>query len=286
MPATSAEIGTSVDVGGIATNHHDVGAGPPVVLLHGSGPGVSAWANWRPTLPALADAGRRALAPDLLGFGHTATPAQAAFTVDAWIAHLIGYLDAVEVGRTDLIGNSFGGALALHLAVRHPDRVGRVVLMGSVGTRFTITTALDAVWGYDPDRDDMGALLRLFAYDRTRLTDELVASRHAAATRPAVAAAWRAMFPAPRQEGVDRLAVDDAALRQLPHEVLLIHGRDDVVIPLSSSLHLLDQLPLADLHVLAACGHWVQIEARDRFNRLVVDFLEHGLDGAAPGPTG
>ncbi len=272
----TGELGTTIDVAGLATNHHDIGQGPPVLLLHGSGPGVSAWANWRFTIPVLAEAGRRALAPDLVGFGFTDRPDGVAWTVETWMGHLVGYLDAVGLDRVDVVGNSFGGALALHLAVTHPDRVGRLVLMGSVGTRFPITPALDAVWGYDPETDDMGELLRLFAHDHSRLTPELIASRHGAAARPAVAESWRAMFPAPRQEGVDRLAIDDARVAEIDHDVLLVHGRDDVVIPLATSLHLLELLPHADLHVMGECGHWVQIESKDRFNRLVVDFLTHG----------
>lgn len=275
----TSEVGVSIDVVGTATNYHDVGEGPPVVLLHGSGPGVSAWANWQTTMPALAAAGRRVLAPDLVGFGYTTTSGKPGFTVDTWLDHLTGFLDVLGLDRVDVVGNSFGGAVALHLAARHPNRVGRLVLMGSVGAPFELTPALDAVWGYDPETDDMAALLRLFAYDRSRLTDELVASRHAAAARPRVADSWRAMFPAPRQEGIDRLALDETALQGIGNDTLLVHGRDDEVIPLSSSLHLLDKLPRADLHVMAACGHWVQIEAGDRFNRLVADFLDHGLAG-------
>lgn len=274
--AADSEVGTTIDVAGIATNHHDLGGGPPVVLLHGSGPGVSAWANWRLTMPALAEAGRRVLAPDLVGFGFTDRPDDVAWTVETWLDHLVGYLDVLGVDRVDVVGNSFGGAIALHLASEYPERVGKLVLMGSVGTQFAITPALEAVWGYEPETGDMGQLLRLFAHDHSRLTPELIASRQAAAARPAVAESWRAMFPAPRQEGVDRLALDRATVSTITHDVLLVHGRDDVVIPLSSSLQLLQWLPHADLHVMGECGHWVQIESKDRFNRLVADFLELG----------
>lgn len=108
MSSTTAEIGGFVDVEGIATNHHDEGGGPPVVLLHGSGPGVSAWANWRLTIPALAAAGRRVLAPDLLGFGYTTSPPDTEYTLENWLAHLVAYLDALDLDRMDLVGTALG----------------------------------------------------------------------------------------------------------------------------------------------------------------------------------
>lgn len=276
-PPGGDEVGGTVSAGGVATNHHDLGSGPPVLFLHGSGPGVSAWANWRFTLPALAPR-FRVLAPDLLGFGFTEVPEEVTFTPTAWLEHLVDYLDALDIGPVHVVGNSFGGALALHLATRHPQRVERLVLMGSAGTPFTITDGLDQVWGYHPSHGGMRQLLERFVYDRTRVTDDLAELRHAAASRPAVTASYAAMFPAPRQRHVDALAVDDGALASLTHETLVVHGRDDEIIPLSASLRLHELITASDLHVFGRCGHWVQIEARRRFNSLVEAFLSEGLE--------
>ncbi len=266
------EVGEVVDVAGVATNHHDVGSGPPVLLVHGSGPGVSAWANWRLTLPALAPR-FRVLAPDLLGFGHTAGAPGRRHDLDAWTAHLVGFLDALDLERVSVVGNSFGGALALSLATRHPHRVERLALMGSVGVRFELTEALDAVWGFDPARDDMRELLSLFAHDASRVDDGLARLRLAAATRPGVHEAYRSMFPAPRQSGVDALTLPEEDIRALRHRTLVVHGRDDRVIPLETSLRLHRLIDDSRLHVFGRCGHWAQIEHADAFNRLLADFL-------------
>ena len=272
------EIGETVSVGGVATNHHDHGAGSPVLLLHGSGPGVSAWANWRFTISALAPR-FRVLAPDLLGFGFTEVPADVEYTPAAWLDHLVAYLDALEVGPVHVVGNSFGGALALRLATRYPERVRRLVLMGSAGTPFEITDGLDEVWSYHPSQGGMRTLLEQFVYDGSRITDDLAELRHAAASRPQVTASYAAMFPAPRQRHVDALAVEQDELASMRHETLVLHGRDDTVIPLSASLRLHELIVASDLHVFGRCGHWVQIEAKDRFNALVDRFLTEGLEG-------
>lgn len=266
------EIGESIDVDGIRTNYHDVGTGPPVVLVHGSGPGVSAWANWRITLPALA-ARHRVLAPDVLGFGYTERPAGVTYDLDTWTDHLVGFLDALGLERVSVVGNSFGGALALSLVTRHPDRVDRLVLMGSVGVPFEITAGLEAVWGFAPSLDAMRSLLAVFAYDRSLLTDDLARLRLAAATRPGVQEAYTSMFPAPRQDAVDALTIDESLIRAIAHRVLVVHGRDDRVVPLATSLRLVDLIDDARLHVFGRCGHWVQIEKAAEFHRLVSDFL-------------
>jgi len=108
------------------------------------------------------------------------------------------------------------------------------------------------------------------------VNDELAELRYRASIRPGFQESFSAMFPAPRQRWVDAMASKEADIRALPHETLIIHGRDDKVIPLANSLTLLDWIDRSQLHVFARCGHWVQIEHAARFARLVGDFLGEG----------
>jgi 2-hydroxymuconate-semialdehyde hydrolase len=266
------EIGKTILANGIATNYHDVGTGFPVLLIHGSGPGVSAWANWRLTIPALA-AGRRVIAPDMVGFGYSERPKGVRYSLDTWVAQAVGLLDALKIEQADLVGNSFGGGLALALAIRHPKRVRRLVLMGAAGVSFPITEGLDAIWGYQPSIANMRKLLDIFAYDCTLMSDELAELRFNASIQPGFQEAFESMFPAPRQNGVESLASREEDIRALPHETLIIHGREDRVLPLSNSLTLSAWIERSQLHVFGRCGHWTQIEHAARFAQLVGNFL-------------
>lgn len=268
-----------VRTGGVQTYVHDIGQGAPVLLIHGSGPGVSAWANWRPVMPALARQ-RRVIAPDMLGFGQSDRPAGQTYNMDVWVQQAIDLLDALDLPQVDLVGNSFGGGLALALAIRAPERVRRLVLMGAVGVPFAITPALDAVWGYTPSLQAMRGLLDVFAYDRGRVTDELAQLRYEATIVPGVQESYAAMFPAPRQRWVDAMASAEADIRALPHETLVLHGREDQVIPVSNSFTLADWIPNSQLHVFGHCGHWTQIEHSARFAQLVNNFLAEADAGA------
>jgi 2-hydroxy-6-oxo-octa-2,4-dienoate hydrolase len=269
---TRPEIGASVAAGGVRTNYLEAGSGAPVLLVHGSGPGVSAYANWRLTIPDLAQR-LRVIAPDLAGFGFSERPADGRYDLDRWVGQAVGLLDALGLEKASVVGNSFGGAVALRLAATHPDRVDRLVLMGSVGVPFAITDGLDAVWGYQPSVENMRRLLDIFAFDPALATDELAEVRYRASTEPGVQESFAAMFPAPRQRWVDAMVTPDEALGALPHRTLVVHGREDQVIPLGNSLHLARLIPDAQLHVFGRCGHWTQIERAREFNRLVADFL-------------
>ena len=269
---SNPEIGKLIDVKGVQTNVHDTGKGFPVFMIHGSGPGVTAWANWRLVMPALSQQ-RRVIAPDMLGFGYTERPADQQYNMDHWIQHCIDLLDTLGIEQTDLVGNSFGGALALALTIRHPQRVRRLVLMGSVGVPFEITSALDEVWGYQPSFETMRRLLDLFAYDRSLVNDELAELRYQASIRPGFQESFAAMFPAPRQRWVDAMASQEEDIRALKQETLIIHGREDQVIPLQTSLTLAQWIDNAQLHVFGHCGHWTQIEHSTRFTQLVSHFL-------------
>lgn len=286
MSASSSEhnpeVAQSIVAAGIRTNYHDLGSGHPVLLIHGSGPGVSAWANWRLVMPELARRAR-VIAPDMAGFGYSERPEGFPYGMDAWVRQAIGLLDALEIARADLVGNSFGGGLALALAIRHPERVRRLVLMGSVGVPFELTPGLDAVWGYEPSIEAMRALLDIFAFDRGLVCDELARLRYEASIRPGFHESFSAMFPAPRQRWVDALASSEQDIRRIAHETLIVHGREDRVIPLANSLTLASWIARAQLHVYGRCGHWTQIEHAARFARLVSDFLaEAGTDEPHP----
>ncbi|HWL30198.1 MAG TPA: alpha/beta fold hydrolase, partial [Burkholderiaceae bacterium] len=95
------EIGRTLSAGGYAINYHDRGQGSPVLLIHGSGPGVSAWANWRNTIPALCDR-FRVIAPDMLGFGYSDRSTNG-YHMDLWVEQLRGVLDALEIEQTALV---------------------------------------------------------------------------------------------------------------------------------------------------------------------------------------
>ena len=274
-PLDNPEIGRSVQTGRLVTNYHDRGSGAPVLMIHGSGPGVSAWANWRLLIGDLA-ADYRCLAPDMAGFGYSPVPQDWQHGRDAWLGQLVDFLDALGLAKVHVIGNSFGGSMALALAIAHPERVERLVLMGSVGVPFTLTEGLDAVWGYTPSVERMRALLDIFSYNHDLVGDDLARMRYEASIRPGVQEAYASMFPAPRQRWVDAMAHDEAAIRAIPHSTLIVHGRDDRVIPLATSLTLSQWIVDSQLHVFGQCGHWTQIEHAARFNRLVRDFLGEG----------
>lgn len=269
---TNPEIGKTILANGIQTNYHDAGEGPPVLLIHGSGPGVTGWANWRLTIPALATR-FRVLAPDMVGFGYTERPADNRYNMENWVTHIIGFMDALGIERAHVVGNSFGGGLALALAIRAPQRVGKLVLMGSTGVSFPITDGLDRVWGYTPSMENMRGLLDVFAYNRSLLNEDLARMRYEASIRPGHQEGFARMFPAPRQRAVDGLASPETAIRELPHQTMIVHGREDKVIPLASSYKLFDLIPRSQLHVFGECGHWTQIEHAARFNRIVGDFF-------------
>ncbi|MEX2288962.1 MAG: alpha/beta hydrolase [Mycobacteriales bacterium] len=259
---------------GFDTHYLESGTGRPVLLIHGSGPGVSGRANWQGLMRSPVRDRNRLVAPDVLGFGDTRAVAGTALSHENRVRHLLGFLDAAGLDTVDVIGNSMGGALALALASRHPERVRRMVLMGSVGIGFPITPGLDRVWGYTPSPDNMREIMRLFAYDQGLITEELITLRYEASAVPDVQQRYAEAFAAPRQRHLDAMALSEVELAQIHAPTLLVHGRDDQIIPLEvTSLRLLKLLPTADLVIFSGCGHWTQIERAQDFQRQVDGFF-------------
>lgn len=270
--SSNPEIGSSIVANGIATNYHDQGSGEPVLMIHGSGPGVTAFANWRLSMPVLAKK-FRVIAPDMVGFGYTERPEGMQYSMTNWVSHALGLMDALKIERAHIVGNSFGGGLAAALAIRAPERVKRLVLMGSAVTSFPLTQGLDDVWGYTPSFENMRKMMDLFAYDRNLVSDELARLRYEASIRPGYQESYSQMFPSPRQRSIDAIVSREEDVRAIPHETLIIHGREDKIIPLSASYKLFELISKSQLHVFGQCGHWTQIEHAERFAKLVTDFL-------------
>ena len=266
------EIGATADANGIKTNYLEAGQGDTVILIHGSGPGVTAYANWRLVMPALAE-NFRVLAPDMVGFGYSERPANIEYGVQTWADQVVGLMDTLEVPRAHMVGNSFGGAIALRIATQHPDRVGKLVLMGAMGVPFRITEGLERVWGYEPSFENMRKVLDVFAYSRELVNDELAEVRYRGSIQPGFQESFAAMFPAPRQRWVEAMCTPEEDIRRLPHRTLIVHGREDQVIPLQTSLRLIELIDNADLSVFSHCGHWSMIERTRDFNRNVTEFF-------------
>jgi len=276
MTVTAEGTGLTIDAGGISTHYHDVGAGDgaadPVLMLHGSGPGVSAWANWRLNMPALAER-YRVVAPDLVGFGYTERPVDVHYSLETWRDQVWAFLDALGLLRVSVVGNSLGGRIALAMAGQHPERVGRMVLMGAPGVGMTITEGLKALRAYQPSEQNMRQLLLdCFAVDKSIITDDLVRTRYEASVAPGAFEAYRDMFFSPKHAGSE-LGITEEQVTAIPTRTLLLHGLRDKVVPVEVAWNMVRLLPDADLAVFAECGHWTQIERAADFNSLVADFL-------------
>jgi len=262
----------TIDAGGIETSYLEAGAGETVVMLHGSGPGVSATANWQHNIGTLSQR-FRVLAPDIVGFGGTERPDDVVYSLRGWTDHIWAFLDAHGIEKTAIVGNSLGGRIALQMATDCPDRITKMVLMGAPGVGMTLTDGLAALRAYEPSHDAMRDLLRnYFAVDPAMITDELVAIRYEASIADGAYEAYRAMFLDPRHAG-SKLGITEDEVRAIATSTLLVHGREDKVVPVQVSVTMLGLLPNADLHVFSSCGHWTQIERADEFSALVSDYL-------------
>lgn len=268
---SSPAIGKTIDAAGIETNYHEAGNGFPVLMLHGSGVGVSGYANWRYTMPEI---GRkfRAIAMDMVGFGYSACPPDATYSLDYWVHHVIAFLDALNIEKTHLLGNSFGGGLALAVTARHPERVAKVVLMGAIGTRFTAPPAFNAGHGYEPALERMRTLLQNFTHHPENITDEAVQLRYDTSTRPGYQNTFEKLFPGSREQKMLAMVTPDEQIRAITNEVLLIHGREDRVVPTETSQRLHTLINRSELHIFGQCGHWSHIDKAARFNQIVTDF--------------
>ncbi len=270
----------TAQVDGVKFNYHEAGEGVPLILLHGSGPGVTAWSNFGPNLPFFADT-FRTIMPDLPGFGLTDLPElDEIYTIAAarWIAK---FMDHLGIESAVFVGNSMGGAVVAELAALHPERVQRQAIMGSGGMSVGIFQA-EPSEGFlrlfefleDPVRDRMIAWIKTMVYDKALITDELVDQRLTNALADGVLGKTKTIFgtlfnPAFRTSYVPLWTKAET----LKTPTLLLWGRDDRMIPYDQAHFATRWLPEVELHTFAHCGHWIQVERKADFERVVHEFL-------------
>jgi len=249
-------------------------------MVHGSGAGATGWANFHRNVDAFVDAGYRVILMDCPGFGKSdpLVTAEPRFVINARAIKAL--MDALDIDKAHLVGNSMGGGSALGFAVECPERLDKMILMGSGGVgRTSLFTPLPMegiklLFGVyrDPSLENLKKMLDVFVYDSSALTEELINLRH------------RSILANPQHlenflKSIDlsKFQMGDftANLPDIKHPTLITWGRDDRFVPIDWSLKLLNGLPDARLHVFSQCGHWAQWEHADAFNRLVIDFLDN-----------
>jgi 4,5:9,10-diseco-3-hydroxy-5,9,17-trioxoandrosta-1(10),2-diene-4-oate hydrolase len=259
---------------GYRIHYHEAGSGPPVVFLHGSGPGATGWSNFRGNYPHFAEGGFRCIVPDTLGYGYSSKPEDVKYTVPFLVEVLQSFLTEIGVDRCTVIGNSMGGAMAMQFALDHPSMVDKLVLMapGGLEERETymamsgIQTMIKSIYGKAGiTRDGMKKVFSLQLYDESLITDEIIDQRfQIAETQPMV------VFSSLR---VPNLA---ERLSELTCPVLGLWGVNDNFCPVSGADRIAKNCADARVMTINRCGHWVMVEHRDVFNRLVLDFLQNG----------
>lgn len=261
-------------------HYNDAGQGAEtVVMLHGSGPGASGWANFNRNIEPLTSAGYRVILMDCPGWSKSDPVVSSGSRSDLNASALKGVLDQLDIDRVHILGNSMGGHSAVAFALRYPERVGKLVLMGG-GTGgpspFVAmpTEGIKLIQGLyrEPNIDNLKKMMDVFVYDSSALTDEMFQTRldNILARRDHLENFVKSAAANPKP-----FPDFTARLHEIQQEVLIVWGREDRFVPMDTGLRLLAGLPRAQLHVFNRCGHWAQWEHADKFNRLVLDFLRN-----------
>ncbi len=275
--ATRRELETSSGV----LRYHEAGDGPPLLLLHGSGPGVTGWRNYRENLPALSQH-FRCLVLEFPGFGVSDATDQ--HPMAAALPSVTRLLDGLGLEQVDVVGNSMGGIIGTQVAMASPERVRRLVTIGGMGRNIFSPAPGEGInllveFTEDPTRERLVAWLRSMVYDQKLVTDELIEERWTQATEPATLAFARRMYGRASLEARSTASAASetapywAMLHKVKAPTLITWGRDDRVSPLDMVLLPMRTIPQVEVHVFPNCGHWVMIEQKAAWESVTLAFL-------------
>lgn len=260
---------------------HYLEAGPrdghsaPVVFLHGSGSGACGHSNFKGNYPVIAEAGYRAIVPDLIGYGYSDKPDDVEYPLSFFVECVAQTLETIGVDNYTLVGNSLGGAIAMGLALAHPERVSNLILMAPGGLNdlpdymeMPGMAELFKVFGADEPITEAGMkdlFVNAFVFDPACVDDQLVHERHQ-------------LMQLQNPQVIQTMQVPNMCedLHNISCPTLALWGLDEQMMPESGILRLARGVPDCRTELVPRCGHWLMIEHRDFFNRACLDFLEHG----------
>ncbi|MGE3284932.1 MAG: alpha/beta fold hydrolase [Pseudonocardia sp.] len=254
-----------VDVAGVRTRVLQAGSGPDLVLLHGTGGHLEAYAR------DIAPLARhfRVTAYDMVGHGWSDLP-DVPYTTDVLAGHLVGLLDVLGIDRAHLSGESLGGWVVAWAAAHHPDRVDRLVLNtpGNIANkpevmarlRTSTTRAVD-----DPSEANVRPRVEWLFHDPSMVTDELVNLRRRVYGRDGFRRAVRNILVLQDPVTRARFSWDPTWVSRITAPTLLLWTDHDPTGGLDEAEMLLSWLPDARLHVVRGAGHWPQWEKVEEF---------------------
>ena len=278
QPTYSIPEGHYLDIGTVAglpqrVHYHEQGDGEVIIFLHGAGGGASGYSNFKGNYPVFAEAGYRVIVPDLLGYGLSSKPDLPQYDLDFFIAGIKGLVDALDLKRVTLLGNSLGGAVALGYALAYPEEVSRLILMAPGGVEDLdtylampgIANMFSIYQSGKTGAEAMRAVMTMQLFDPGLLSEEIINERAPIAATQTQAA--RSILKVPNMT---------ARLHELRCPVFGFWGVNDQFNPASGTMKLMDNCPQARMVLVNRCGHWVQVEHREMFNRASIDFLKNG----------
>ena len=254
------------------TDHAPLGASNgTAIFIHGSGPGASGWSNFKHNVSAFQDAGYRCIIYDQWGYGKTSKPQDVDHTLDFFVDGLVSLMDSADVTNAVLVGNSLGGAVALGLALRHPERVEKLILMapGGIESRedYFSMPGIQAMVKYpmgSPEftKEVLAQLLTQLVYDPVNVDEELVDERWATLETQNAHVLATMQIP----DLSDQLASIDI-------NTLVFWGTEDRFCPASGTWKILQMKGNVQAELVNYCGHWVMSEYPELFNERCLSFL-------------
>lgn len=255
---------SSFEFEGMNVGYYFAGRGKPLMLIHGSGPGASSLGNWSRVLEPLGQQ-YKVYAMDLIGFGISDRKTEKPyFNFEMWIRQAKAMMDHIDAPEIGIIGHSLSAAIALSLA-SFDSRVSAVLTTGAIGAPFTATAATQRIWRCPNNRDELISTLGTLIHDKSIIDDNYINAREQVVFAPGYAEYFNEMFTGEPQQYVEKTTLSDDTLSAIGCPVIMLHGRDDIPFPHSSSEILSQKIKYADLQILNECSHSVAFERTRAF---------------------